>query len=469
MTEIQPLIMCGGAGTRLWPTSRESFPKQFAKLLGPRSSFQETVLRVRGPGFAPRPVILTSRSHYHLVEQQLQEIDIEADILLEPARRDSGPAILAGTTMIGRVDPETPILVVASDHVMQDGEAFREAARAGLAAALAGRIVTFGITPTHPATTFGYIEPGTPTEGATHAVQRFAEKPDAATAVRFVLARMLWNSGNFLFTAATMLDEYKHHDPVTVERVALALDGATHHAGALLLEEEAFKRVEACSIDYAVLEKTARAAVTPLACGWSDIGTWEAIWELGETDDSGNVRQGDVEVFDSSDCLVSTDGPLTSLLGVKDLIVVAHRDAILVADRRRSAEVKGIVEDLRLKGRKEADAHARAHRPWGWYEVIDFGDQFQVKRIVVNPGGRLSLQTHQHRAEHWVVVTGLARVTVGDTVENLGPNQHAYIPLGAVHRLENPGNTPVQLIEVQSGGYLGEDDIVRLEDVYARV
>ncbi|MET0428131.1 MAG: cupin domain-containing protein, partial [Microvirga sp.] len=261
---------------------------------------------------------------------------------------------------------------------------------------------------------------------------------------------------------------YRSNDPGTVEWVELALDGATQELGATLLAAEAFAAVSPRSIDYAVMEKTDRAAVVPLSCGWSDIGTWEAIWELGESDAAGNVRRGDVALFDSRDCLVTTDGPLTSLLGVRDLIVVAHRDAILVADRHRSAEVKSIVEELRTKGRSEADTHSRAQRPWGWYQVIDTGDGFQVKRIVVNPGGRLSLQTHRHRSEHWVVVTGLARVTVGDSVETLGPNQHAYIPLGAVHRLENPGNTPVELIEVQSGGYLGEDDIVRLEDVYAR-
>ncbi len=279
---------------------------------------------------------------------------------------------------------------------------------------------------------------------------------------------MLWNSGNFLFEARTLIDEYRRNEPSTVAGVERALDGARQELGATVLAEEAFAAVEARSIDYAVMERTDRAAMVPLACGWSDIGTWEAIWSLGEADEAGNVRRGDVAVFDSQDCLVTTDGPLTSLLGVRDLIVITHRDAVLVADRRRSAEVKCIVEELRMKGRSEADVHSRAYRPWGWYQVIDAGDGFQVKRIVVIPGGRLSLQTHQHRSEHWVVVTGLARVTVGDTVETLGPNQHAYIPLGAVHRLENPGNAPVELIEVQSGGYLGEDDIIRLEDIYAR-
>lgn len=469
MCEIQPLIMCGGAGTRLWPTSRESLPKQFAPLLGPRSSFQETVLRLRGPGFAERPLIVTSRSQRHLVDRQLAEIGVQADLLLEPARRDSGPAILAGCLTIGRVDPETPVLVVASDHVMQDGAAFRAAALAGLPAAKAGRLVTFGIAPTHPATTYGYIEAGESAEGEASTVRRFAEKPDAGTAARFVLAGLLWNSGNFLFTSAALQAEYRRFDPDTVAAVEAALDNAGGELGALVLDEEAFTRVAPRSIDYAVFEKTDRAAVVPLSCGWSDIGTWEAIWELGDPDEAGNVRRGDVQVVDSQGCFVSTDGPLTSLLGVRDLIVVAHRDAILVADRHRSAEVKHLVEDLRAKGRAEADTHSRVDRPWGWYQVIDLGHQFQVKRIVVNPGGRLSLQTHRHRAEHWVVVTGLARVTVGDAVEMLGPNAHAYIPLGAIHRLENPGNTPVELIEVQSGSYLGEDDIVRLEDVYARV
>ena len=465
---IRPLILCGGAGTRLWPLSRDSLPKQFAPLLGERSSFQETALRVRGAGFCNRPLVVTNRAHRFLVERQLAEIDVEADIVLEPCRRESGPAILAGCRVVVPDAADDPMLVVAADHVVRDAAAFRAAAVAGSAAAAAGYLVTFGITPTHPATEYGYIEPGSQMQGDALAVLRFAEKPDAAAAVRYVLSGFLWNSGNFLFTPSALTEEYACVDPETVKAVGRAVEASTNESGALALHPEAFGRARSKSIDYAVLEQTSRAAVVRLSCGWSDIGSWNALWSLGEQDECDNVHRGDVELVDAHGCFVSTDGPLTSLLGVSDLVVVANQDAILVADRRRSAEVKRVVDTLRSKGRVEADSHARIHRPWGWYQVIDGGHEFQVKRIVVHPNGQLSLQKHRHRAEHWVVVNGRAKVTVGNMVRVLCPNEHVHIPLGAIHRLENPGNTPIELIEVQSGSYLGEDDIVRLEDAYDR-
>ena len=466
---IRPMVICGGAGTRLWPLSRDLLPKQFTPLFGERSSFQETVLRVRGPGFHERPLIVTSHAHRFLVERQLAEIDVEAEIVLEPCRRESGPAILAGCTAIGMDGADEPVLVLAADHMMRDVTAFHSSILAGSQAALAGHLVTFGVMPTHPATEYGYIELGAPIGGGAHLVSRFAEKPDAATAARYILAGYLWNSGNFLFTPRALIEEYARFAPETVKAVASAVKLATNDLGAVLLDPDAFKRAESKSIDFAVMEHTSHAAVLRLSCDWSDIGSWDALWSISDQDEFDNVHRGDVELLDAHGCFVSTDGPLTSLLGVTNLVVVANQDAILVADRRRSGEVRQVVEALRRKGRPEADTHARVDRPWGWYQVIDGGPEFQVKRIVVRAAGRLSLQKHRHRAEHWVVVSGKPRVTVGDTVQMLRPNEHVYIPLGAIHRLENPGTVPIEIIEVQSGTYLGEDDIVRLEDAYHRV
>lgn len=467
-SQIRPLIMCGGAGTRLWPMSRESFPKQFALRVGERSIFQQTVLRVRSPDFG-RPIVITNNAYRFIVEKQLAEIEIEADLVLEPTRRDTAPAIVAAAAVAGRADLDAPLLVVASDHVVRDAEAFRAAVLAGLPAALAGRLVTFGITPTHPATEYGYIEAGDGLEGKARGVRKFVEKPDVEHAMRYVLDGFLWNSGNFMSTARTLIEEYAKFVPHSIQAVLLSTDLAKDASGAFALDAEHYAKAEQQSIDYAIMERTERAAVVSLSCGWSDVGNWDLLWSASEQDKEGNVSQGQVMLSDAHRCFVSTDGPLTSVLGVDDLVVIVNKDAILVADRARSKEVKQIVEDLRRNGRQEADTHARVYRPWGWYQVIDQGDDFQVKRIVVNPKGRLSLQKHRYRAEHWVVVSGTAQVTVGKKVKLLTPNQHAHIPLGAIHRLENPGDTLVELIEVQHGTYLGEDDIVRLEDVYHRV
>jgi mannose-1-phosphate guanylyltransferase/mannose-6-phosphate isomerase len=465
---IKPLIMCGGAGTRLWPVSRSSLPKQFAPLLGKQSSFQDTVLRVRGPGFDDRPLVLTNADFRFIVDRQLQEIGVAADIVIEPCRRDSGPAILAGC-MLAAEDPlDTPLLVVASDHIVRDDEAFRAAAIAGLPASLAGRLVVFGIAPTYAASEYGYIEAGAKVEGEAFHVARFAEKPDPISAALYLRQGLLWNSGNFLFTARALIEEYSRLDGRTAQAAREAVAGARNERGARLLDGAAFATTRQQSIDYAVFEQTARAAVVGLSCGWSDIGNWNALYAIGDRDKDNNVCNGNAELVDATGCFVSTDGALTSLLGVTDLVVVANRDAILVADRHRSVEVKQLVEALRAKGRTEADTHWRVHRPWGWYQVIDVGQGFQVKHIHVAPGGRLSLQKHAHRAEHWVVVAGTALVTVGTQVQRAETNDHVFIPRGSVHRLENPEGEPVELVEVQSGAYLGEDDIERLEDAYER-
>ncbi|PZU95183.1 MAG: mannose-1-phosphate guanylyltransferase/mannose-6-phosphate isomerase [Chelatococcus sp.] len=465
---IRPIIMCGGAGTRLWPTSRNSLPKQFAMLLGQRSTFQDTVMRLRNKRF-DRPIILTNRVHRVLAEKQLAEIGAEADIVLEPERRDSGPAILAGCLIAAGQAPGTPVLVVASDHVVEDAEAFRRCVVNGVPAARAGRLVTFGVTARHACTEYGWIAPGRNLEGRTRAVECFAEKPDGHQAAEYLLNGWLWNSGNFLFKPEVLIEEYRSFEPDSVAAVERAVAEGHDEGGAFALGQAGFAQAEKRSIDFAVMERTSRAAVVTTSCGWSDIGNWDALWALSAHDGSGNVRRGDCEVVDSHNCFVSTDGPMTSVLGVEDLVVVASHDAVLVAGRSRTGDVKQVVELLRSKGRSQAETHAKVQRPWGSYQVIDAGDGFQVKRIVVAPQGRLSLQKHRFRAEHWVVVQGIATVTVDDDVGRFGKNEHIFIPLGAVHRLENDGSEPVELIEVQNGSYLGEDDIVRLEDIYHRV
>jgi mannose-1-phosphate guanylyltransferase/mannose-6-phosphate isomerase len=466
--KIIPVILCGGSGTRLWPASRESFPKQFAPLIGDRSTFQETLLRVaEGPQFG-RPLIVTNRAHRFMAERQMAEIGVSGDMLLEPVARDSGPAILAACLFAAAREPEAVLLVLAADHMMTRPDAFRAAVSQGLAAARAGHIVTFGVTPTHPATGYGYIEAGEELAEGARAVARFVEKPDAATALGYITKGFFWNSGNFLFAAKTMIEEYGRFSPESLAAIHRAVEASILDLGRSVLDEAALTAAPRLSIDYAVMEKTARAALVGGDFGWSDIGGWDALHAISKQDDQGNAANGDAIFAHTSGSYVSSENQLVTLLGVKDLVVAATRDAILVADRARAGEVKDLVAALKAKGREEAVRHARVYRPWGWYQTLELFGRFQVKRIVVYPGGRLSLQTHLHRAEHWVVVKGTARVTVGDQVSALTENQSTYIPLGAVHRLENPGRIDVEIIEVQTGSYLGEDDIVRIEDDYAR-
>lgn len=466
---IRPLIMCGGSGARLWPLSRESFPKQFAPLIGKNSTFQETVLRMADKAHFGRPLIVAAKRHRFMVERQLAEIGVEADILLEPMPRDSGPAIAAGAALIARDNPDQLVMVLAADHVVRDAPAFRQTVLAAASAAEQGYIVTFGIQPSLPATGYGYIERGEPIAASTALrVRRFVEKPDLATAQRYLLEGYLWNSGNFLFKASALLAEYGRFSPDSLAAIEEALDKAGSDLGAPVLDAVAFERAQKKSIDYQVMEKTDKAAVLPCSFGWSDIGTWDAMWEISDKDANANVAVGDVELIDTTNSYASTDGPLVGVVGMKDTVVVATRDAVLVCDKSRAGEVKTLVDKLRKAGVKQASDHERMYRPWGWYQTLELQGRFQVKRIVVYPGGRLSLQKHFHRAEHWVVVRGAAQVTVGDRVELLNENRSIYIPLGEVHRLENPGKIDTEIIEVQTGSYLGEDDIVRLEDVYNR-
>ena len=465
---IVPLIMCGGAGTRLWPASREVRPKQFLPLFGTRSTFQDTILRVSDATLFERPVIITNAAYRFMVLEQLAEIGFEADILLEPMRRDSGPAIAAGAAFAQMRDGDAVVLALAADHVVRDTAAFVAACREGLVAAEAGRIVTFGVQPERAATEYGYVNPGEVVSGKVKAVRKFVEKPDPAKAAEYIKAGYLWNSGNFMFRAAVLLEEYRNVDADSVQAVCDAVSKAGRDLGFVTLDPASFGSAKAISIDYAVMEKTARAAVVPVACGWSDVGSWHAVWELSDKDGQGNAAQGMAVFEDSRNCNVSTDKALVALEGVDDLVVVATQDAVLVSRQKDANGLKRLVVKLKAVAPQVTEDHLKVHRPWGSYQSVDMGNRHQVKRIVVKPGGRLSLQKHHHRSEHWIVVHGTARVTVNEAVKIVHENELIYIPIGAVHRLENPGKISLELIEVQTGSYLGEDDIIRIEDDYQR-
>jgi mannose-1-phosphate guanylyltransferase/mannose-6-phosphate isomerase len=465
---IIPLIMCGGAGTRLWPASREVRPKQFLPLFGARSTFQDTMLRVSDTKLFERPIVITNTAYRFMVLEQLAELGLEADVLLEPMRRDSGPAIAAGAAFAELRDKDAVVLALAADHVVGDDGAFVAACRQGLTAAEAGRIVTFGVEPERAATEYGYISLGEQVCGEVRAVMKFVEKPDPIRAAEYIKAGYLWNSGNFMFRASVLLDEYRNMDAESVQAITDSVIKAGRDLGFVTLDASAFGSAKAISIDYAVMEKTARAAVVPVACGWSDVGSWHAVWELSDKDSQGNAAQGTAVFEDSRNCNVATDKALVALEGVDDLVVVATQDAVLVSRQKDADGLKRLVTKLKMIAPQVTEEHLKAHRPWGSYQSIDMGERHQVKRIVVKPGGRLSLQKHHHRSEHWIVVRGAARVTVNELVKIVHENESIYIPIGATHRMENPGKIPLELIEVQTGSYLGEDDIIRIEDDYQR-
>ncbi len=467
---VIPVLMCGGTGTRLWPVSRESMPKQFVPLVGDRSTFQQTLQRVADATMFARPIVITNTDFRFVVAEQLRELGTEADIVLEPARRDSGPAVAVAAALAARRDPAATVLVLAADHVVRKPEEFLNACRNAAAAAAAGRIVTFGIKPTVPATSYGYIRPGAKLNGgAALAVEAFVEKPDTATATRYMADKYLWNSGNFMFRADVMLDEITRFEPAMAEAARAAVAEMTQDLDFLRLAPEPFGRAPRKSIDYAVMERTKLAAVVQADMGWSDVGSWDAVWDNLERDAAGNAVSGAVAVVDSHNSLIrSDDGILTAVVGIDNAIVVATGDAVLVASRDKAESVKTLVEQLKAQNRREAIEHRRIYRPWGYYQGVDIGARYQVKRIVVKEGARLSLQKHFHRAEHWVVVKGTAEVTIGTDVRTIHENESVYIPIGSVHRLANPGKIPLELIEVQVGSYLGEDDIQRLDDVYGR-
>jgi len=467
-TKILPVIMCGGAGTRVWPESRETMPKQFIALIGVRSTFQDTIARVTGPMYEA-PIVITNHDYRFRVKEQLDEIGATATIVTEPVRRDSGPAVAVAATLAAERGAETVVALFAADHVVTKLDAFQDACAKAADAASLGYIVTLGVKPTEPAVGYGYIRPGAEVGDAAYSVDAFIEKPDRETAERYVTSGYLWNSGNFFFRADTMLEELQTFEPEMAAAAAASVAGAAHDLDFFALELASFGAAPKKSIDYAVMERTKRAAVVPADIGWSDVGNWDAVWKLTNRDKDGNSFHGEDGVaIDSRNVHVRSNGILTAVVGVKDVIVVTTQDAVLVLGRDQGDRVKEVVETLKARKRREAVEHKRMYRPWGYYQSIDNGERYQVKRIVVTPGHRLSLQKHYHRAEHWIVVKGTAEVTCGVDVKIVHENESIYLPIGSVHRLTNPGKINLELIEVQTGSYLGEDDIVRIEDVYNR-
>ena len=469
MKKILPVIMCGGSGTRVWPESRDSLPKQFIGLVGERSTFQTTLSMLSDPAFE-KPIVVSNLDYRFLVADQLREIGVEADIVLEPMRRDSGPAVAVAAGLAARRSPQTIVVVLAADHVVRDQPGLVELCKKAAEAAEAGFIVTLGVKPDNPAVGYGYLRPGAPISPGSDVLElaAFVEKPDRDTAQGYVDAGYLWNSGNFIFRADVMQAEIAYHEPAISEAAEAAIDAAATDLGFLVLDAEAFARAPKKSIDYAVMEKTDKAALILADIGWSDVGTWRAVWELSDRDGKGNSVRGHGVVMDSRNVHVRSDDMLTTVVGVDDVIVVTTQDAVLVLSQEHGDKVKLLVDQLKRENRREAGEHKRIFRPWGYYQSVDAGARYQVKRIVVKPGERLSLQKHFHRAEHWIVVKGTAEVGRDEAIHLVHENESIYLPIGCKHRLTNPGKIDLELIEVQTGSYLGEDDIVRFADAYNR-
>ena len=470
---IYPVILSGGAGTRLWPLSREHYPKQLLPLVSDRSLIQETVLRFsEDPRFAA-PLVVCSEAHRFLIAEQMRGIDTEPlGILLEPCGRDTAAAAGVAALFLSEVDPDAHMLVLPADHSIHDNVALADAVLG--AAAIAGNtsLVTFGIQPTRPSTGYGYIRRGTAESEspAAYKVAEFVEKPDQDTAKGYVSdGEHYWNSGMFLFPVRRFLEELARFEPNILAACRASLERAARDLDFLRLDRDTFAAAPGTSIDYGVMERTAHAIVVPIDVGWSDVGSFTTLWELSDHDSEGNACQGDVITRDTSNSYIRADGMLTAVVGLENVIVVVTDDSVLVAAKDRAEQIKAVVAQLRQENREEATSHSRVYRPWGYYQSIHHGNRFQVKRLTIKPGARLSSQMHHHRAEHWIIVNGTAQVTRGDDIRLVFENESIYIPIGTTHSIENPGKVPLNLIEVQSGTYLGEDDIVRFNDVYGRV
>lgn len=461
--------MAGGSGTRLWPISRDTMPKQFVALLGSElSTFQTALRRVAGPEFE-RPIVVTSNEFRFLVGDQLSAISIEADIVLEPMRRDSAAAIAVGTTLALQRDSEAICIVLPADHVIENEAAFVADCMTASELASRGWIMTLGIRPTSPSSAYGYIQPAPKEIGEkAHQIARFVEKPDTKTAQSYIKDGYLWNSGNFLFSAQRMREELDTYAPDILTAAENSVAKGKRDLDFLRLDHNEFEKSPSISIDYAVMEKSKKGGVIAATFDWSDVGSWDALHDILPQDEAGNVFKGPVAAMDTRGSYVRSDAMLTAVFGLENVVVVTTHDAVLVASKDAVSDVKRLVTELKVTGHPEATEHLRIHRPWGWYQRIDIGERFQVKHITVKPGGKLSLQRHFHRAEHWVVVQGTAEVTIDDQVKYYHENEAAYLPLGCVHRMHNPGKIELKIIEVQVGSYTGEDDIVRIEDVYAR-
>ena len=471
---ITPVLLCGGSGTRLWPLSRKSYPKQFSALIGDQSLFQASASRLTGAGFAA-PVVVTVDAFRFIVTEQLAQAGISPGaVLIEPDGRDTAPAILAAALHLAATDPDGLMLVAPSDHVIPNAALFAATVAAAIPAAQSGLMVTFGIAPDRAETGYGYLElaaaPDLTAAPAPQPLRAFVEKPDATRAAAMLAeGRYLWNAGLFLFRAATIIAAFRAHAPALVAQVQASVEGARTDLGFLRLAAGPWEQISPISIDYAVMEKAANLAVVPFVGRWSDLGDWAAVWR--ETADGhGIALSGPALAIDCTDTLLRSEVPGQKIVGIglTDIVAIAMPDAVLIAHKDRTQEVKQAVAALKAEGAKQAETFPRDHRPWGWFESLVMGERFQVKRIVVHPGAALSLQSHHHRSEHWIVVQGTAKVTVDADVRLISENQSIYIPLGAVHRMENPGKLPMVLIEVQTGSYLGEDDIIRYEDVYSR-
>lgn len=471
-TRLYPVILSGGAGSRLWPLSREAFPKQLLPLVSERTMLQETVLRLSEIANSAAPILVCNNEHRFLAAEQLLQIGVKPlALMLEPVARNTAPAIAAAAKFINDTDPNAMMLVLPADHLIENLSAFTNAVENARQAAEQGFLVTFGIVPDHPETGYGYIRKGMAIQGldSVFCVDRFAEKPDRETAGRYLdEGGYYWNSGMFVFKTSVLLDELRRYEPAIALASADAVSNSHADFDFTRLDKQAFARCPAKSIDYALMERTSNAAVVPVNMGWNDIGSWSSLWSAHKKDQFGNVERGDVFSEQTKNCFLRAESRALAVIGVENLIVVETADAVLVVHQDYAQDVKKVVDHLKAQNRTEHLQHSRVYRPWGWYESIDSGERFLVKRIMVNPGAKLSLQMHHHRAEHWVVVSGTALISSTTDSKLLSENQSTYIPVGEIHRLENPGKIPLHLIEVQSGSYLSEDDIVRLDDNYHR-